>query len=100
MTKPCLNEVHRRLHLDADGMPEGIERKQEIGPEFLKQLDSDRSKRSWHGQETLRIASIPLALVESLHQQGINLVDLDAASLVKMLKDLGYERFLAYGGKL
>jgi hypothetical protein len=39
-------------------------------------------------------------LIEQLMHQGIDLTKFDAKEVVAMLKSLGYERYLTYGGKL
>jgi hypothetical protein len=95
-----VHPIRRLVNLDSDGRIVGIKREQVIDDALIKNLAESRSKRSWHGEETLRVASVPLALVESLRQQGIDLMSLDAKELMAMLKSLGYDKFIAYGGNL
>jgi hypothetical protein len=86
--------------MDDKGNVIGVKREQVIDESLLKNLDAARSKTSWHGEETLRIASVPVALIESLQNQGIDMMNMDAKEILATLKSLGYDKFIAYGGSL
>lgn len=95
-----MSKLQRQVEFDDHGQVVAVKRAQYIDESELKRMQEQREKTSWAGEETLRVASVPLALVESLRQQGIDLLQLDHKELVSMLKLLGYERFLTYGGSL
>jgi hypothetical protein len=86
--------------MDDQGNVIGVKREQAIDAALLKNLEDSRSKRSWHGEETLRIASVPVALIESLQNKGIDMMQMDAKEVLATLKTLGYDDFIAYGGNL
>jgi hypothetical protein len=92
--------VRRALDFDARGKLSGITRQQYIPEENLRAMRAEREKTSWKGEETLKIASVPVALIENLQRQGIDLMQMDSKEIMAMLKNLGYERFLTYGGSL
>jgi len=92
--------VRRGLDFDHKDRLKGVVREQYLDEDFMQGLKESREKTSWKGEETLRVASVPVALVEQLQHQGIDLMQMDAKELMATLKALGYERFLAYGGTL
>jgi hypothetical protein len=92
--------VRRGFDFDAAGNLQGVVRQQYIPEAQLEEMQVQREKKSWKGEETLKVASVPVALVEQLQRKGINLLELDSKELLAMLKALGYERFITYGGSL
>jgi hypothetical protein len=92
--------ISRKLDCDPDGNIKGVVRTQVIPEAEMEELRALRESKTWAGQETLRVASVPVALVEQLMHQGIDLTKFDAKEVVALLKSLGYERYLTYGGKL
>ncbi|MBO8085929.1 MAG: hypothetical protein J7D61_07805 [Marichromatium sp.] len=98
--RTSLLPLQRKVHYDTDGRIIGIERRQVIDDQLLANLHESRNKTTWKGEETLRIASVPLALVESLRQRGIDLMAMSAQEVVTTLRAAGMENFLAYGGRL
>lgn len=72
----------------------------EIPDETIQHNRELKAKTSWKGEETLKVASVPMNLVMKIvNETGIPFEDLPAKIVVKYLKDHGHEDFITYGGK-
>jgi hypothetical protein len=100
MSYTDLLPVRRGFDFDAEGNLRGVVRQQYVPESTLKQLQWERERTSWKGQETLRIASIPVALIEQLQREGIDILNMPAKEIMVLLEQRGYGHYLAYGGSL
>lgn len=72
-----------------------IERYQEIPQSFLDRLKAERDNSSSVREgETMRVASIPVAIVEQWMRQGYDFYNATAAELVAKLKQENLDYFI------
>lgn len=92
--------LRRSLDFDSDDNLIGVKRTQSISDQFLRDQKALKEKRSWHGEETLKVCSVPTALIEKYHNMGINMLEMDIKEVVAILKKEGLDDFISYGGSM
>jgi hypothetical protein len=90
------NDIGRSLSENSDGHI--IERVQQIPTEFLDRLKAERDdSSSVRESEMMRVASIPVVLIERWLAEGYDFYNESARSIVAKLKTEGMEYFLTTG---
>jgi len=87
------NDISRSLTENSDGHI--IERVQQIPTEFLDRLKAERDDSSSVREgEMMRVASIPVVLIERWLAEGFDFYNESAKAIVAKLKNDGMEYFL------
>jgi hypothetical protein len=69
---------------------------QDISQAFLDDLkDSRNASKDQHEGEYMRVAAIPVAVVEQWQREGFNIYEATPVEIVKRLKDQNLEAFMA-----
>lgn len=90
------NDINRSLTENSDGHI--IERVQQIPTEFLDRLKAERNDSSSVREgEMMRVASIPVVLIERWLSEGFDFYNEPARAIVAKLKNDGMEYFLTTG---
>jgi len=91
--------AYNTVRTDLIGQDDGslvIYREQDISDDFLDTLRSERlASRNVREREYMKVASVPAAVFDLWHAQGLDPWNMDAREVVARLRKDGLEDFLA-----